>query len=221
MKDRKFGFDELVSIMDRLRSPEGCPWDKEQTKESLKTYLVEEVYEILEAIDGGDPSALKEELGDLFFHILFLSRISAEGREFDIRDVIDAISKKMIRRHPHVFGDKRVFSSGEVERNWSDLKEREKDRKSLLEGVPRYLPALLRAYRITERASRMGFDWQRVADVFRKLDEEVRELDQSLTEGHAEKIEDEMLVISREYLLNGKYVLVQKGKKNYFLLIFN
>ena len=183
------GFAGLVSIMDRLRSPGGCPWDREQTMGSLRTYLVEEVYEVIEAIDSGDPEALKEELGDLLFHILFLSQIAKEEKAFDIWGVIDRISNKMVSRHPHVFGELDVSSPGEVEKNWFDLKNKEKNhRKSILDGIPRQLPALLRAYRLTERASRVGFDWQKRDDVLGKLDEELDELNQALSEGHQEKI---------------------------------
>ena len=193
MKKRTENFKELVSIMERLRSPQGCPWDREQTLESLRTYLIEEVYEIIEAIEGRDPEALKEELGDLLFHILFLSRIAEERGEFDIWGVIDRISKKMVSRHPHVFGKKKVSSSREVEKTWSDLKEKEKGhRRSILDGIPRHLPALLRAYRITERASRVGFDWEKADDTLEKLDEEIEELNQALLQGHQGKIIDEV-----------------------------
>ncbi len=193
MKKRSENFKELISIVERLRSPQGCPWDREQTTESLRTYLIEEVYEIIEAIERGDSEALKEELGDLLFHILFLSRIAEERGEFDIWEVIDRISKKMVGRHPHVFGEKNVLSSTEVERNWSDLKEKEKGHpKSILDGIPLRLPALLRAYRVTERASRVGFDWQKTDDVFEKLDEEIEELHEALPRGDRDQIEDEV-----------------------------
>lgn len=193
VKKRRKNLNELISIMERLRSPQGCPWDREQTMESLRTYLIEEVYEIIEAIEEDNPEALKEELGDLLFHILFLSRIAEEQGEFDIWEVIDRISKKMVSRHPHVFGEKKVSSSREVEKTWSDLKEKEKShRRSILDGIPQHLPALLRAYRITERASRVGFDWQKTDDIFQKLDEEIEELEQALSQDHRGKIEDEV-----------------------------
>ena len=193
MKKGTDSFGKLVSIMDRLRSPQGCPWDREQTMQSLRTYLVEEVYEVIEAIEEDEAEALKEELGDLLFHILFLSRIAQEQGRFDIWDVIGLISRKMVSRHPHVFGDKRVASSSEVEKNWSDLKDMEKrHRRSILDGIPQHLPALLRAYRITERASRVGFDWQGPDDVLEKLEEETHELNRALAQGRQEKIEEEM-----------------------------
>jgi tetrapyrrole methylase family protein/MazG family protein len=192
-KKARENFEALVSIMERLRSPQGCPWDREQTMASLRTYLVEEVYEVIEAIEGADPEALKEELGDLLFHILFLSRIAEEHGEFDVWEVIDQVSRKMIDRHPHVFGEKKISSSREVEQTWSDLKEKEKrQRRSILDGVPRSLPALLRAYRITERASRVGFDWQRTDDLFAKLHEEIEELNQALSQGAQGKIQEEV-----------------------------
>lgn len=193
MKKRVNNFNSLVSIVERLRSPQGCPWDKAQTAENLRTYLIEEVYEVIEAIDQGKPEALEEELGDLLFHILFLSHIASEQEQFDIWAVIDRISRKMIHRHPHVFGKKKISSPEDVEKNWTDLKEEEKDhRRSILDGVPRHLPALLRAHRITERASRVGFDWDRAEDIFEKLDEEIAELRKALPQGNPKKVEDEV-----------------------------
>jgi MazG family protein len=186
-------FQNLISIVERLRSAQGCPWDREQTKESLRTYLIEEVYEVIEAIDQDDPEALQEELGDLLFHILFLSHMAKEQGTFDISGVIDQISKKMIHRHPHVFAEEDASTSREVERNWVDLKEREKNqRRSILDGIPDHLPALLRAYRITERASRVGFDWERADDVFKKLEEEIEELKEVLSLEDHQRISDEM-----------------------------
>lgn len=193
MKKRGENFNALVSIVERLRSPQGCPWDREQTTESLKTYLIEEVYEVIEAIEQDNPEALKEELGDLLFHILFLSHIAREQEKFDIWGVIDRISKKMVSRHPHVFGQKKISSSKEVVKSWADLKEKEKNRRrSILDGIPPHLPALLRAYRITERASRVGFDWDRTDDIFGKLDEEIGELNKALSQGQQRKIEEEV-----------------------------
>jgi tetrapyrrole methylase family protein/MazG family protein len=193
VKKREKDFNALDSIVERLRSPRGCPWDREQTMETLRTYLIEEVYEVVEAIDQDDPEALKEELGDLLFHIFFLSHIAKEQGKFDIWEVIDRITKKMVQRHPHVFGEKRVSSSREVEKNWSELKEKEKNhRRSILDGIPHHLPALLRAYRITERASRVGFDWEKTDDIFKKLNEEFGELNRALSLGDRRKIEDEV-----------------------------
>jgi len=171
-------FQELAQIMERLRGKEGCPWDRKQTVQSLKTFLVEEVYEVIEAIDGGSPPGLREELGDLLMHIFFLAQIARERGEFDIYDVARSAVTKMINRHPHVFGEDKASTPDEVELSWSDLKRREKGKSeaaSLLDGIPSHLPALLRAYRLTQKASRVGFDWKHLGDLFEKIGEELRE----------------------------------------------
>jgi tetrapyrrole methylase family protein/MazG family protein len=168
----------LLEIMARLRDPGGCPWDREQTLDSLRGYLLEESHEVLEALDRADPSALREELGDLLFQIVFQARIAEETGWFDFHSVAEGISDKLVRRHPHVFGEIRLQSAGEVVRQWEDLKEAEKARGatgSRLEGIPRSLPALLRSLRIGEKAARAGFDWERTADVFAKVREEIDE----------------------------------------------
>lgn len=168
----------LAQVMDRLRGKDGCPWDRKQTFQSLKIFLIEEVYEVLEAIDGGSPAGIREELGDLLMHIFFLAQIAKERGEFDIYDVGRSAVTKMINRHPHVFGEAKVSTPEEVELNWSDLKRREKGKSeaaSLLDAIPHHLPALLRAYRLTQRASRVGFDWKHVGDLFEKIGEELRE----------------------------------------------
>jgi len=189
------GFVRLVDIMAKLRGPEGCPWDKEQTAESLKPFLVEETYEVLEAIDEGSPDKVREELGDLLFQIVFHSRLAEERGEFTIRDVLEAIAEKMVRRHPHVFGDKDLKTSQEVLVDWELMKKTEKgyeSRKSILEGVPRELPALTRAHRLQERAARVGFEWDRVDDVMAKLDEEVGEFKDTLSRRDPSEMEDEL-----------------------------
>ncbi|MHB8880774.1 MAG: nucleoside triphosphate pyrophosphohydrolase [Thermodesulfovibrionales bacterium] len=184
---------ELVRIMAALRGEKGCPWDKEQTPESLKPFIVEEAYEVLEAIDEKDPQAIKEELGDLLFQIIFQCRIASERGEFDLSDVIEKIASKMISRHPHVFGDAEVRNSAEVLVNWDEHKKREgKQRDSILEGVPKTLPALLQAQKLQARASKVGFDWERLDDVLLKLDEEIEEFKAACHENKAEHIEDEM-----------------------------
>lgn len=188
-------FDEIVRIMARLRGPEGCPWDKEQTPESLKPFLVEETYEVLEAIDEASPPKVREELGDLLFQIVFHSRIAEERGEFDIEEVLENISSKMIRRHPHVFGEKSLKTSGEVLADWELIKKKEKgnaERKSILEGVPKELPALIRAHRLQERAARVGFDWRKADDVIGKLDEEMREFKETLEGRDPARMEDEL-----------------------------
>ena len=173
------GFDRLVGIMDRLRDPGGCPWDREQTLHTLSGYLLEEAYEVVEAVQRGEPDTLREELGDLLLQIVFMAKIAREHGWFDVDAVADAISDKMVRRHPHVFGEREVADSGEVKRNWEEIKaaERGDDGRSALDGVPASLPGLLKAFRMTEKAAAIGFDWQRPADVISKLREEVDELD--------------------------------------------
>jgi MazG family protein len=181
-------FDRLVAIMDRLRDPDGCPWDREQTIHSLAPYFLEEAYEVVDAIASGEPDKLCEELGDLLLQIIFVARIAREETWFDIDRVCDQISEKMIRRHPHVFGDRTVEDSAEVMRNWEDIKKDERGdtrQSSVLDGVPASLPALLKAFRMTEKAAAVGFDWRRPADVMVKMREEVEELEAELTAGDA------------------------------------
>lgn len=189
----KSDFAKLIEIMSTLRGKKGCPWDKEQTRESLKPFLVEETYEVLEAIDEGDPEKTKEELGDLLFQIIFHCQIAKEKGEFDIHGVINKISEKMTGRHPHVFGDANYETSEEVLKQWEERKKEEgKGRESILEGIPRELPSLLRAHRIQARAARIGFDWERVEDVLKKLDEEVDEFKAALNRKNQAEIEDEL-----------------------------
>lgn len=187
------GFEKLIEIMKALRAEGGCPWDREQTRESLKPFLVEEAYEVLEAIEEGDPEKLREELGDLLFQIVFHSRIAAERGEFDIGDVIEGISLKMKARHPHVFGGERFRTSEEVKAHWEVEKKKEgKLRDSILDGVPHTLPALLRAQRLQSRASGVGFDWEKTEDVLKKLDEELREFKEALGRKEMTAVEDEV-----------------------------
>lgn len=174
-------FANLVEIMDRLRGEDGCPWDREQTYASLRGYVIEECYEVVDAIDRGDADALREELGDLLFQIVFLSRLAKEDGRFRAEDVVRGIAEKMIRRHPHVFGDDRAETSGDVLRKWEEIKRGEKagpdaGRKSVLEGIPAALPALPKAQRLGTKAARVGLDWSDVDGVLAKLDEEIAEL---------------------------------------------
>ena len=186
-------FSRLVDIMSNLRGEQGCPWDKEQDRNSLKPFLVEESYEVLEAIDDGDPEKLKEELGDLLFQILFHAQISSEEGAFDIGDVLTTITEKMVRRHPHVFGGEEVKDSRQVLINWEQIKAREKnDRQSAVEGVPRALPALIRAQRVQEKAARLGFDWPDLSPVVEKLREEINEFNEALSGGDAKDVEEEL-----------------------------
>lgn len=186
-------FQKLLDIMSALRSENGCPWDKEQTRESLKPFLIEETYEVLEALDEDDPEKIKEELGDLLFQIVFHCQMARERGEFDIDDVIKKISDKMIARHPHVFGEEKFETSEEVLRQWEERKREEgKLRESILEGIPKELPSLLRAQRLQARAAKVGFDWNRVEDVMEKLDEELKEFGAALKSKSQKEIEDEL-----------------------------
>jgi tetrapyrrole methylase family protein/MazG family protein len=186
-------FEKLIEIMAALRSEDGCPWDREQTRESLKPFLVEETYEVIEAIDEGEPGKIREELGDLLFQIIFHAQVSKEKGDFDIHDVIEGIAIKMINRHPHVFGDEKQKSPSEVLKRWEEIKRQEgKQRDSILEGVPKNLPSLLRAHRLQDRASRVGFDWSRIDDVIEKLDEEVEEFKKAIQRNSISEIEDEL-----------------------------
>ncbi|GBD99620.1 nucleoside triphosphate pyrophosphohydrolase/pyrophosphatase MazG [bacterium BMS3Abin07] len=184
---------KLVEIMSTLRAEDGCPWDREQTRESLKPFLIEETYEVIEAIDEGDSGKIKEELGDLLFQIIFHAQIGKEKGEFDINDVIERSAQKMIARHPHVFGDEDCGSSEEVLKRWDDHKRKEgKLKDSILDGVPGSLPSLLRAHRLQERVSRVGFDWEKAEDILRKLDEEISEFREALQNDSADKVENEL-----------------------------
>jgi MazG family protein len=181
MSDNR-SFEDLVELVGRLRAPDGCPWDREQTYETLRPMLVEEAYEVVEAIDERVPHRLAEELGDLLFQIVFLSQMARERGDFDVVDVITHIHTKMIRRHPHVFGDAQIETAEEVLRNWEELKRNERREagrehpQGMLEGVATHLPGLLEAYSLTERASRVGFDWPSVGPCLDKLSEEIDEL---------------------------------------------
>jgi tetrapyrrole methylase family protein/MazG family protein len=186
-------FQKLVDIMTLLRSNYGCPWDKVQTSESIKPYLIEETYEVIEAIDEKDPVKMKEELGDLLLQVVFHAQIAKDRGEFDINDVIDKISDKMVSRHPHVFGDAKFETPEEVTKQWQDRKREEgKLKDSALEGVPKELPSLLRAHRLQSRAAKVGFDWAKVEDVFGKLDEELEEFKEALEKKDKKEIEDEL-----------------------------
>jgi tetrapyrrole methylase family protein/MazG family protein len=184
MKDRH-SFEELVKIMERLRKE--CPWDREQTHESLKKYLIEEAYEVLDAIDSKDDRKLKEELGDLLLQPVFHAQIAKERGAFDIEDVIDGLVKKLIERHPHVFGDAKPE---EVLKNWE--KKKMEKRESILEGIPKHLPALMRSQKLQDKASQVGFDFTDISQVFAKIEEEIKELKQSLRDRDRENIKHEI-----------------------------
>ena len=182
----------LVEIMQRLLSPTGCPWDREQTLATLRPYVVEEAHEVVDAIDSGSPSELREELGDLLLQIVFQSELARVQGWFGPDDVVDAICDKLVRRHPHVFGDAVVRDSGEVLANWEVIKAEEKRGRGVLEGVPKALPALLRALRVGEKAARVGFDWPDRAGARAKVNEELAELDDALARGDRAAIEHEL-----------------------------
>ena len=188
--------ERLLGIMTRLRGPGGCPWDREQTLETLRPYALEETYEVLEAIDGGDVSAHREELGDLLLQIVFQAELRREAGAFEFADVADAISDKLVSRHPHVFGDSVVKDAEGVLVQWAALKREEKRKKgggqSALEGVPREMPALARADRLTEKASRVGFDWPDAAGARAKVVEELAELDAAIASGDRAEMEHEL-----------------------------
>jgi tetrapyrrole methylase family protein/MazG family protein len=186
-------FEELVDIVAKLRAPDGCPWDREQTRESLKQYLVEEFYELIDALEDNDYDGMKEEMGDLLFQIIIQSQLSKEEGKFDINDVVADIAGKMVRRHPHVFGDKDLNTSDDVVEWWEESKKSEgKNHDSAIGGVPRSLPALLRARKIQMKATKVGFDWTRIEDVFEKLEEEIIELKEAINEKKHNDIEDEL-----------------------------
>lgn len=187
-------FDDLVNIMRRLRGPGGCPWDAEQTHESLTRYLLEETYEVIEAIDAKSPEHLKEELGDLLLQPVFHAAIAEETGAFNMADVIQELCDKLVRRHPHVFGDMEISDSEAQVENWERIKKAEKgqERPSALSGVPPHLPALLKAQKITEKASRVGFDWEHADQVFAKVMEELHEFEEAWDGGDETRMEDEL-----------------------------
>jgi tetrapyrrole methylase family protein / MazG family protein len=187
-------FDRLMEIMRRLRGPGGCPWDAEQSHESLKRYLLEEAYEVIEAIDAKDHAHLKEELGDLLLQPIFHAAIAEEKGEFTMDEVLDAINEKLVRRHPHVFGAAVIETSEAQVANWEKIKKGEKgdERKTALSGVPPGLPALMQAQKITEKAARVGFDWEHTDQVFAKVMEELHEFQEAMLSGDQQEMESEL-----------------------------
>jgi len=173
----------LTRLVDTLRGENGCPWDKKQTPETVSIYLIEEVFELADAIEVGNPDQIREELGDVLFHIVFIARMFRERDEFDLARVAQTITDKMVRRHPHVFGDKKVDSSDEVIQNWHKIKldeNKSSPPQSLLDSVPVKLPALMRAYRMSERVAKAGFDWNDMQGVLTKVEEEWSELNSAI-----------------------------------------
>ncbi len=184
-------FEELISIMAKLRSPEGCPWDREQTHKSLQRHLLEETYEVLEAIDSQEPRRLAGELGDLLLQVVFHAQIAAEEGTFTIDDVVQSINDKLIRRHPHVFGDAVIRTAAEQTVAWEKSKMTKEGKRSALDGVPKELPALLRAHRLQQKASAVGFDWSEAEPVWEKVSEETAELKEAAAKGDADHVEEE------------------------------
>ncbi len=216
----------LVDIMDELR--EKCPWDREQTIESLRKNTIEETYELVDAIDEGNLDHVREELGDLLLHIVFYSKIGSEKGAFDLSDVADGISDKLVYRHPHVFGDVQADTPGQVKHNWEELKQREgKKRKGVLSGVPQSLPAMVKAYRVGEKAASIGFDWEKREDVWDKVAEERAELKAEIDGGGGQRrIEEEfgdlffaLINAARLYNVDPEQALERTNKK--FIQRFN
>lgn len=188
-KEVQESFSKLLTIMDELR--EKCPWDRKQTNLSLKSNTIEEVYELAQAIEDNDYQEIKKELGDLLLHIVFYSKIGSESGEFDIKAVIDSLCEKLIRRHPHIYGEVKVENAEDVKKTWEQIKMTE-GRTSVFSGVPRALDSLIKAYRLQEKAAGVGFDWEKKEQVWEKVKEELQELEQEVeTQNSQEKIEEE------------------------------
>jgi len=195
MSDATESFRKLIEIVDTLMGKNGCPWDNVQTRESLKPYLVEETYEVLEALDTNDPDQIKDELGDLLYQILFHSKISSKNNEFDIKDVLNNLKEKMVRRHPHVFKEGQINTPDQVIERWEEIKKEEKthsNHPSILDSVPKQLPSLLKAQKLQKKAAKEGFDWDEISDVFDKLDEEISEFKSAVLEGKGADIQSEL-----------------------------
>ena len=185
-------FEELVNIVSRLRAPDGCPWDREQTNHTLIPYFIEEVYEVIESVDDGDWDLVKEELGDILLHIVFQASIAEDEKNFKIIDSLNNINKKLINRHPHVFGDAKAEAAFHAKQNWEAEKHKEKGRESRLDGVPNSLPSLIRAQRLQQKASYAGFDWEKIEQVWGKVNEEIIELKEAAISGNNQHIEEEI-----------------------------
>ncbi len=193
-------FKNLVEIMETLRSKDGCPWDKEQTHESLKSCLIEEVYEIVDAVDSKDSEQLKEELADLFFLIIFYCKIADDSNNFDINNMLEVCLEKMTRRHPHVFGDKTAENVSEALNQWNEIKKKEieakqngkNSNKSIVDNVPNHMPALQKAQKIQKKVARVGFDWEVIEDVIAKVHEELEEVKEAINNKEKEQIAEEI-----------------------------
>ncbi len=192
MKDIDSKFSQLVHIMEKLRSDDGCPWDRKQTHQSLRQHLLEEAYEVLETIDEERYDELAGELGDLLLQVVFHAQMASESDRFTMNDVLDSIITKLIQRHPHVFGDKTVETAEEQIQLWEQTKIKNEGKKSALDGIPKQLPALVRAYRMQGKAAAVGFDWPQIEPVWQKLEEEIKELKHEITDSNKDLIEEEL-----------------------------
>ncbi len=222
MKNKLKAFENIIKIMNELRSK--CPWDKKQTFKSLRNLTVEETFELSQAILDGDMKNIKEELGDLFLHIIFYSKIASELGEFDIADVINSLCKKLIYRHPHIYSDVKVENEEDVKKNWEELKL--KGKKSVLEGVPKNLPALIKANRVQEKARAIGFDWEKREQVWAKVKEELKELEYEIENQNKKEMEEEfgdlffsMINAARLYGIDPENALEKTNRK--FIKRFN
>lgn len=185
-------FEQLLKTVARLRAPDGCPWDREQTHASLLPYFLEEAYEVIESVDEKNWTTLKEELGDILLHVALQTQIAAESNQFSMNDSLDLVNEKIVRRHPHVFGDAQAKAAFHAKQNWELTKHREKGRSSRLDGVPPNLPALVRAQRLQQKAAYVGFDWERIEDVWAKVQEEILEVKEAQINGSADQLEEEI-----------------------------
>ena len=214
-------FDELVNIIARLRAPNGCKWDREQTHKSLKQNFIEETYEALDAIDDDDMTHLKEELGDVLLQVVLHSQIASEEGAFTIDDVADGISKKLVHRHPHVFGDVKVSSTDEILANWEKLKKEEKPhRKSVMDGISPSLPALFASYKVSKKAVKVGFEWPNIESLKKCIKSEFEEFDEAVKEENQAHMEEEMgdilfavVNLARWYKINPEIALANSNKK--------
>ena len=212
--------EELVEIVNRLRGPDGCPWDREQTSNSLIPYFVEEVYEVIESIDERNWDSLKEELGDLLLHIIFQASIAEEDEKFKFADTITNVNNKLIDRHPHVFGKSKADAAFHAKQNWEAVKHKEKGRKSRLDGVPKSLPSLTQGQRLQQKASYVGFDWDKIDQVWEKVNEEILELKEAESIGEKKHIEEEIgdllfaiVNLSRHFDVSAENALRQTNRK--------
>ncbi len=217
-KKSEVHFQHLADLMSRLRGTDGCPWDREQTLESLKKYLIEETYEVAEAIEDEDAEKLKEELGDLLFEIVFVSQICSEKGLFNIRNVIGTVYNKMVQRHPHIFGNAKADSPQEVLNQWHQIKSSQ--RKSVLDNIPRSLPALSKAQKIQRNVAGVGFDWEKINDVLAKIEEELGETKRALKSNRRDKVGDEIgdllfsiVNLARFLKLDAESLLVKANKR--------